>query len=449
MFNVYKVNTSLQIAVIGLGPIGTVSAAGLALSGHDVLATDIDTIKVRAFRAGRYGGYEPGLADRLKSALQCGNIRFRHCDEVEEDLGEVALIAVGTPPGEGYVPELGQVDAAIRWVRERSSGNLVVAMKSTVPPGTGQRILQDHLSRTGIGYAANPEFLRAGQALTDWDRPDRIVIGTAPGDTRSLGAVRRLYDGIAAPVVATDITTAEMIKYASNAFLATRISFMNEIAAICDRVGASIDGVSEGLSLDSRSGSRIFAGAGYGGPCLPKDVRALEQLVRQPVHGSELLRAVINVNERQWQLPLRALRDRFGDSLQGLKIAILGLTFKPGTGDLTEAPTVKLAHALAAEGAQLTAYDPSVRNGEVAVLPVNAQIAPDVSAATSRAQAVVVITEWSEIVGADWVAIGHGMAPPWFIFDGRNALDPVTMRAAGFEYVGVGRGPLLQDALRG
>ena len=439
----------MKVTVIGLGPVGTVSAAGLALSGHDVLATDIDPLKVRALRAGRYGGYEPGLADRLKSARQCGNIRFRHCDEVEEDLGEVALIAVGTPPGEGYVPELGQVHAAIRWVRERSSGNLVVAMKSTVPPGTGQRILQHHLSGTGISYAANPEFLRAGQALTDWDRPDRIVIGTAPGDTRSLGAVRRLYDGIGAPVVVTDIATAEMITYASNAFLATRISFMNEIAAICDQIGASVDGVSEGLSLDSRSGSRIFAGVGYGGPCLPKDVRALEQLVPQSVHGSELLRAVINVNDRQWQLPLRALRDRFGDSLQGLKIAILGLTFKPGTGDLTEAPAVKLAHALAAEGVELTAYDPSVRNGEDAVLPVNVQIAPDVSAATSRAQAVVVITEWSEIVGADWVAISHGMAPPWFIFDGRNALDPVTMRAAGFEYVGVGCGPLLQDALRG
>ena len=197
--------------------------------------------------------------------------------------------------------------------------------------------------------------------------------------------------------------------------------------------------MSEGLSLDSRSGSRIFAGVGYGGPCLPKDVRALEELVPQSVHGSELLRAVINVNERQWQLPLKALRDRFGDSLQGLKIAILGLTFKPGTGDLTEAPAVKLTHALAAEGAQLTAHDPSVRNGEVAVLPVNVQIAPDVSAATSRAQAVVVITEWSEIVGADWVAISHGMAPPWFVFDGSNALDPVNMRAAGFEYVGVGR----------
>ena len=336
----------MKVTVIGLGPVGTVSAAGLALSGHDVLATDIDPLKVRALRAGRYGGCEPGLADRLKSALQCGNIRFRHCDEVEEDLGQVALIAVGTPSGEGYAPELGQVHAAIRWVRERSSGNLVVAMKSTVPPGTGQRIHQHHLSGTGIGYAANPEFLRAGQAVTDWDRPDRIVIGTAPGDTRSLEAVRRLYDGIGAPVVATDITTAEMIKYASNAFLATRISFMNEIAAICDQIGASIDGVSEGLALDSRSGARILAGVGYGGPCLPKDVGALEHMARQSGDGSELLRAVIDVNERQWLLPRRVLRNRFGDSLRGLKVAILGLTFKPGTGDLTEAPAVKLAHTL-------------------------------------------------------------------------------------------------------
>ena len=439
----------MKVTVIGLGPVRIVSAAGLALSGHDVLATDIDRLKVRALRAGRYGECEPGLADRLKSAHQCGNIRFRHCDEVDEGLGQVALIAVGTPPGEGYAPDVDQVHTAVRWVRERCTGNLVVAMKSTVPPGTGRTIVDGFLAGTGIGYAANPEFLRAGQALADWDFPERIVIGTEPGDTRSLVAVRLLYGNIDAPVLATDITTAEMIKYASNSFLATRISFMNEIAAICDQIGASIDGVSEGLALDSRSGSRIFAGVGYGGPCLPKDVRALEQLVRQPVHGSELLRAVINVNERQWQLPLRALRDRFGDSLQGLRVAILGLTSKSGTGDLTEAPAVKLAHALAAEGAQLTAYDPSVRNGEVAVLPVNVQIALDVSAATSRAQAVVVITEWIEIVGADWVAVSHGMAPPRFIFDGRNALDPVTMRAAGFEYVGVGRGPLLQDALRG
>ena len=176
--------------------------------------------------------------------------------------------------------------------------------------------------------------------------------------------VRRLYNNIKAPVLATDSTTAEMIKYASNAFLATRISFVNEIAAICDSVGASIDDVSEGLALDSRSGAKIFAGVGYGGPCLPKDVGALEQLARTTGVDSDLLRAVIDVNERQWQLPLHALRERFEGNLHGLKVAILGLTFKPGTGDLTEAPAVKLARSLFEEGAQLTAYDPSVKNGE-------------------------------------------------------------------------------------
>ena len=240
-------------------------------------------------------------------------------------------------------------------------------MKSTVPPGTGHAILQEELLGAGIGYAANPEFLRAGQALADWDCPDRIVIGTEPGDTLSLEVARRLYNNINAPILATDITTAEMIKYASNAFLATRISFMNEIAAICDSVGASIDGVSEGLALDSRSGARIFAGVGYGGPCLPKDIGALGYLAQTTGAGSNLLRAIIDVNERQRQLPLHALRERFGGGLHGLKVAILGLSFKPGTGDLTEAPGAKLARALAEEGSQLAVYDPSAGGGETCV----------------------------------------------------------------------------------
>ena len=430
----------MKVTVVGLGHVGTVAATGFALSGHDVLATDVDSAKLQALGAGIYGGHEPGLTDRLEDALKAGNIRFRCCDDVGEDLGEVALIAVGTPPGKGYAPELDQVRAAVLWLRERSGGNLVVAMKSTVPPGTGHAILQDELLGTGIGYAANPEFLRAGQALADWDRPDRIVIGTEPGDTRSLQAMRRLYSNIDAPVLSTDITTAEMIKYAGNAFLAARISFMNEIASICDSVGASVDDVSEGLALDSRTGARILAGVGYGGPCLPKDIGALEHLDRQMGAGYGLLSAVIGVNERQWQLPLRALRDRFGGNLHGLKVAILGLAFKPGTGDLTEAPAVKLARALAGEGSELTAYDPKVRSGENGLLPDGVRVATDVLTATKGKRAAVVMTEWSEIAEADWAAVSCSMAPPRFIFDGRNALDPVTMRTAGFEYVGVGRG---------
>ena len=322
-----------------------------------------------------------------------------------------------------------------------------MAMKSTVPPGTGHAILQDELLGAGIGYAANPEFLRAGQALADWDSPDRIVIGTVSGDTRSLDMVRYLYSNIDAPVLATDITTAEMIKYASNAFLATRISFMNEIAAICGHIGASIDDVSKGLALDSRSGARIFAGAGYGGPCLPKDVGALGYLARQTGSGSDLLRAVIDVNERQWQLPLRALRNRFGGRLCGLKIAIVGLSFKPGTGDLTEAPGAKLARRLAKEGSQLAVYDPSAGGGENECLPERVQVATDVLTATTGSQAAVVMTEWKEIIEADWADVSRVMAPPRFVFDGRNALDQVIIRAAGFEYAGVGRASAPKESL--
>ena len=261
--------------------------------------------------------------------------------------------------------------------------------------------------------------------------------------------MRRLYSNIDAPVLATDISTAEMIKYASNAFLATRISFMNEIAAICDRVGASIDNVSEGLALDFRTGSRIFAGVGYGGPCLPKDIGALEHLTRQVGDGSNLLRAVIDVNDRQWQLPLRALRDRFAGNLQGLRIAILGVAFKPGTSDLTEAAAVKLARALAEEGAVLTAFDPGVRNADKSALSDAVRVTEDILGATRQAQAVVVMTEWSEIIRADWSSISESMIPPRFIFDGRNALDPMIMRTAGFEYVGVGRGATQRDVPHG
>ena len=194
--------------------------------------------------------------------------------------------------------------------------------------------------------------------------------------------------------------------------------------------------------MDSRSGARIFAGVGYGGPCLPKDVGALEHLARPAGDGSDLLRAVIGVNERQWQLPLCALRHRFGDSLNGLKVAVLGMAFKPGTGDFSEAPAMKLAHSLAVEGAQMTAYDPNLIGGGNAPLPIATRIAPDILTAATGAQAAVVMTEWDEIVDANWAAVGRRMVAPKFVFDGRNALDPQRMRSMGFEYVGVGRGTI-------
>ena len=429
----------MKVTVIGLGLVGTVAAVCLADSGHQVLATDIDPLKIQALSVGEYKGSEPGLAGLLKSVIAGCGIRFRHSEEVDEDLGRVVLVAVGTPSGENYAPDLSQVRAAIRWVKDRSNGNLVVAMKSTVPPRTGLQIVQRDLAGTGITYAANPEFLRAGQALADWDHPDRIVVGTAPGDAQTGSVLEELYRRIDAPVLATDVTTAEMIKYASNAFLATRVSFINEMAAICDRVGASIDDVSSGLAMDSRTGAKIFPGVGYGGPCLPKDTGALEHVTQQAGEGSQLLRAVINVNELQWRLPLRVLFKRFGGSMEGTRVGILGLAFKPGTDDLTEAPALKLVSALAEEGVQLTVFDPTMGNDVNAALPVNVQIVPSVVAASAGAQAVVVMTEWREIVEADWEAVSRSMASPRFVFDGRNSLNPTAVTAAGLEYQGVGR----------
>ena len=434
----------MKVTVIGLGLVGTVAAVCLADSGHEVLATDIDSLKVRALSAGEYKGYEPGLASSLKSALAGGNLRFRHSEGVDEDLGRVALVAVGTPSGENYAPDLSQVRSAIHWVKDRSNGSLMVAMKSTVPPGTGLQIVQQDLNGTGIGYAANPEFLRAGQAMADWDCPDRIVIGTASRDPQSGNVLKELYSRIDAPVLATDVTTAEMIKYASNAFLATRISFINDMAAICDHVGASIDDVSRGLALDARTGARIFPGVGYGGPCLPKYIGALKHIAQQTGGDSQLLRAVTKVNELQWRLPLKVLHNRFSGNMEGTRVGILGLAFKPETDDLTEAPALNLASALAAEGVQLTVFDPALGNDVNAGLLLDAQIVPSVVAASAGAQAVVVMTEWREIVEADWDAVSRIMASPRFVFDGRNALDSKVITAAGLEYQGVGRNVVLR-----
>ena len=246
----------MKITVVGLGRVGAVAAAGLALAGHDVLAVDINLERVGALKGGQSRSYEPGLGRWVSSALQMGALRFLHRDEVREDLGDIALVAVGTPPAQGSAADLQQVRAAVSWIKSMYPEDLVIAMKSTVPPGSGLRIIEQELAGTGIRYVANPEFLREGQAVGDWESPDRIVIGAASNDVESVEVMTRMYAGIDAPIMATDITSAEMIKYASNAFLATRISFINEIAALCDSLGASIDDVSEGLAMDSRTGSQ-------------------------------------------------------------------------------------------------------------------------------------------------------------------------------------------------
>ena len=434
----------MKVTVVGLGPVGQVAAAGLAKAGHDVLGVDIDRQRVSALQGGETPIFEPGLQELIREASGAAKLRFLHNEDVTEPLGDVVLIATGTPPSVTGAADLSQVRAAFDWATRGTADSLVV-MKSTVPPGTGMRIVESGATPVQpVRYVSNPEFLREGHAVQDWFHPDRIVVGT--DDAAAAQVVRALHKGIDAPFIVTDVTSAEMIKYASNAFLATRISFINEIASLCDKVGASIDDVSDGISLDPRIGgdprtgaSSLRAGIGYGGSCFPKDVRALDYLALTNGYSFELLRSVITVNNRQRMLPLQALRERFV-RLSGLKVGVLGLAFKPDTDDVREAPSLDLINALVGEGADVSAYDPVAHDSALGSLPPSVRLADDPLDAANGAQALVVATEWDQIVNASWDDMSRCMRPPRFVFDGRNALDPHDMEALGFEYQGVGRG---------
>ena len=427
----------MKISVIGLGYVGSVAAASLAADGHDVLGVDVDHAKLDAYLKGPLPIYEPALFELVREGLHSGRLRMLHTDQVSESLGDVIVIATGTPMGETGAADLSQVRAALKWVAGVQTDPAVVVMKSTIPPGTGVRLWESILRDTPLDYVSNPEFLREGQAVSDWRKPDRIVIG---GRTdRSIEVTKAVYTKIDAPVVVTDITSAELIKYAANAFLATKISFINEIAALCDRVGATIDDITKGISLDPRIGAGFLrAGVGYGGSCFPKDVRALDNMALTSGHNFELLRSVITVNSRQRLLPFYALRDRFGE-VSGLKVGVLGLAFKPHTDDVREAPAVDLIRVLTEHGAQVSAYDPSAAAAAAKEMPEQVSLFGDLSMCVDGVQALVLMTEWPEIVEADWAEVARLAAPPRFLFDGRNVLDPVRMREIGFEYSGVGR----------
>jgi len=440
----------LKITVIGLGYVGAVVASGLAAAGHAVLGVDIDRDRLATLQAGKVHLYEPGLEARVAEGVRNGRLRFLHRDEVSEPLGDAAVVATGTPPTDSGAADLSQVQSAVGWIKARKPRDLVVVMKSTVPPGVGQRLLQTDLQGTGIRYASNPEFLREGRAVADWDAPDRIVIGVDPsmnsgGDDHAVAVVKGMHAGINAPHLVTDITSAEMVKYASNAFLATRISFINEIALLCERIGASIDAVSEGLAMDTRAGARIYAGVGYGGSCFPKDVRALDYLALTSGVSVDLLRSVINVNNRQRMLPLYTLRQRFNGALNGVRVGVLGLAFKPETDDVRDAPSLSLIRELVDEGVQVLAFDPQANDTARRQLPSfdlrsgAVRLTASPVEAVEGAKAAVLLTEWPQIVRAEWPCIAAAMCPPRLLFDGRNALDPGAMRALGFEYAGVGR----------
>ena len=391
--------------------------------------------------------YEPGLDDCVIAAVNRGNLRFLHTDDMTGELAGIALITAGTPAMAGGGVDLSQVRAALEWVRNQEPRGLVLLMKSTVPPGSGLEFLGSNLKGLAVDYIANPEFLREGRALQDWKFPDRIVLGADSCSGKAVSIVRKMYSGIEAPFLVTDITSAEMIKYATNAFLATRISFINEMASLCDAVGASIDAVSEGLSLDGRMGDRIHAGVGYGGSCLPKDIRALKHMAHSAGSEARLLRAVATVNNRQRQLPLNKLDARFGGRLEGLQVGVLGLAFKPGTDDVREAASLELIRGLVERGAKVRAFDPQASAPARELLPPGVEFVDEAEETAALAQALILLTEWKEIVQADWAAMARQMSPPMFLFDGRNALDPSLMTQLGFDYSGVGRGDAPRSAV--
>ncbi|MDA1189719.1 MAG: UDP-glucose/GDP-mannose dehydrogenase family protein [Chloroflexi bacterium] len=424
----------MRVCVIGLGYVGAVAAAAIAESGHQVTGIDVDAEKVRAYRSGSLPIFEPGLQELLQKNIASGRLALLHIDEVEGELGNVVLIATGTPTTESGAADLSQVRSAIEWTIAKQQEPCVIVVKSTIPPGTGVRLWETLLRGTSFEYVSNPEFLREGQAVNDWFHPDRVVIGGR--NQGSFEIVKSLYEDIETPFVLTDITSAEMIKYAANAFLATKISFINEIAALSDRLGATIDDIRDGISLDPRIGNGfLHAGVGYGGSCFPKDVRALDYLALTTGHNFELLRSVITVNNRQRMLPFHALKQRFG-MLDGLPVGVLGLAFKPNTDDVRDAPSLDLLHLLSEHGAHVKAYDPKARPH---ALPSSVELMDSLEECVRGTQALVLMTEWSDIINADWESLARMVRSPRFFFDGRNALDKKRMVSLGFEYTGVGR----------
>jgi UDPglucose 6-dehydrogenase len=426
----------MKVTVVGTGYVGLVTGVCLANSGHDVVCIDIDPAKVALLSGGTCPIYEPGVEDVLRSGIDSGRLRFSDgADGWAPLLGDVVFIAVGTPMSENGSADLSQVRSAVARIVDEADHDLVLVMKSTVPPGTGRllkhRFLED--SGTHVRYVSNPEFLREGSALQDWYETDRILLGS--DDEAALEMMKQLYADIDAPVLTMDIASAETSKYASNAFLSTKISFVNEIANMCDCVDADIDAVATAMGMDKRIGPHFLkAGIGYGGSCFPKDTRALDFLATLNGYHFHLLRAVIELNNRQRLLPVIRLERELGD-LFGRKIAVLGLAFKPFTDDVRESPTLDIVPLLAEKGADVDVYDPLAASAELH----GARRVDSPWEALEGASAVILVTEWPEFVELDWARAAAIMKEPRLVIDGRNALDGDAVRAAGLSYMAIGR----------
>jgi UDPglucose 6-dehydrogenase len=429
-----------KVAVIGAGYVGLTTAACLADLGNDVMVVDINAERIAALKHHRVPFYEPGLSELVERNARSGRLRFTTAYEDAVPGAEYAIIAVSTPEGEAGEADLSYVEAAATSIAACMDGPLVVVNKSTVPPLTGDmvsNVLRKINGNHAAAVVSNPEFLREGSAIHDFMHPDRVVIGSH--DREASEKVARLYAPLDAPILITpNIYTAEMVKYGSNAFLAARISFINEIARICERVGADAKLVAEGMGLDKRIGpSFLDAGIGYGGSCFPKDVKALAALAERFDYHPELLHAVMDINRDQRMLVIDKLRDCL-DDLTGRVIGLLGLAFKPNTDDLREAPSLDIARVLLGAGVHVRAFDPAAMEGSRRLLP-DVEYMNDAYEVAADADAIVVVTEWNEFRDLDLGRVKKSMRKP-VVIDGRNIYDPAVMRGHGFTYRGIGRG---------
>ena len=418
------------IGVVGVGWVGLVTATCFAELGHGVIALDIVEEKVEALRRGEVTFHEPGLEELLAKNAERLNFTTSTAELLEG--ARLLFCCVDTPPTYSGDADLSRVRAVVEQLPQDSEHALV--MKSTVPSGTGAAIRRD---RPELAYVSCPEFLREGTAVADFMNPDRVVIGADTGSEWAADAVADLYRPLGGELVRTDVASAEMIKLASNAFLATKISFINEIANVCEETGADVTEVARGMGLDRRIGpSFLQAGVGYGGSCFPKDVSALKQLAGNSGYHFQLLNAVIEVNELQKRRVIAKLERHLG-SLSDRRIALLGLAFKPDTDDMREATSLVLSARLQGEGAKVIAYDPVAEQSAAGLLP-SVEMAGSAAEALAGADAAILVTEWPEFAELEWAALRDRMATP-LIVDGRNYLDAVAMRAAGFTYEGIGR----------
>jgi UDPglucose 6-dehydrogenase len=418
------------VGVIGVGWVGLVTAACFAELGHPVIARDIVAEKVEALSRGETTIHEPGLAELVARNAE----RLTFTTEMDQVLEAARLlfVCVDTPPTYSGDADLSRVRAVVADLP--AGGDHALVMKSTVPAGTGDSIRRDLPS---LPYVSCPEFLKEGTAVEDFMHPDRVVIGSDPGDEAAAEAVAALYEPLGGEILRTDVASAEMIKLASNAFLATKISFINEIANVCEEVGADVGQVARGMGLDERIGSSFLRpGIGYGGSCFPKDVSALKMLAGNTGYHFQLLTAVIEVNELQKRRVIGKLERRLG-SLLGKRVALLGLSFKPDTDDMREASSLVLAARLQGEGAEVVAHDP-VAGGRAAELLPTVEMTGSALEALEGADAAVLVTEWPEFAELDWSEAAARMARPLLV-DGRNFLDPAKLREAGFEYEGIGK----------